>query len=282
MKKRIAISTAVIGLCYVVFSSFSIGAGQNCTGAKGAVTNCSGGACHGYKTGSSAYINVTSSGGGHAGSYTPGATYTITIGAAGTASLPKFGFQFTAVKGSGTAQTPAGDYTAFPINVTSNFYSGLRFVEHTAGINAASPGVYEQSFQWVAPASGTGLVTMYLTLLAVNGNNAGDTFDVSNNVSITLPESGGTAVSQTVNEHIHFTAYPNPVNNVLHISIDGGEPGSYTISVYDLNGRLMARQNADINNALSPQSVNTAAWPQGMYNVVVEKDGVYRQVAVVK
>lgn len=281
MKKRIILFTALIGFIYVIVSSYAAGVGINCTGANGSQTNCSGPSCHGTKSGTDVYISVKDGSGHAVGSYTAGQTYTIYIGGTNGLSKPVYGFQFTAVKGFGTSQNSAGNYAAFPPYVTSNIYGGLRIVEQTQAIVTPTPGTYANTLHWVAPTAGSGIVSMYLTLLAADGFPIADSNDISGHVSITLSENLTTAV-QSVNTTLHFTAYPNPVNNALHLNMSDCEPGIYTISVFDLNGKMISGQTININGALAQQTINTVNWPAGIYQVVAEKDGVYQRIVVVK
>ena len=287
MKKKIAVFTFLIALCYIIFSSYSAGtaaSGFNCSGAKASVTTCggSGSLCHGSGGGTTTYIRVDSAGGVQVGSYVPGITYTVTVGGTNPLPLPKFGFQFTAVKGMGAAQTLAGTYAGFPLHVTANSYSGLLFVEQTAGIDAPTPGTYQEKFQWVAPSlPGSGIITMYLTLLAVNGNNFQDTNDVSGNVSITLLERTLGTVTPFANS-VNIKAFPNPVTNNLNLSIDNAPAGTYSILAYDLNGKLVTSQAVAINNALQPVNINTTSWPPGIYKLIIEKDENRQQITIVK
>ena len=288
MKKRIAVFTAIIGLCYIILSGYSGGAAfnsQNCTGSKVSVTSCSGSTgtgCHGTGSGTTCYIRVDSEGGVQVGNYVPGMTYTVTVAGANPLNLPKFGFQFTTVKGSGAGETMAGTYAGFPINVTSNIFNGLRFVEQTQGIDAPVPGVYKQSFQWVAPAlPGSGIIKMYLTLLAVNGNNFQDAGDVSSNVSITLLERAlGSPLTTLANTSI--TAFPNPVGNMLHLQVADAQPGMYHVYIYDINGRQVAANSALLSGSLESISFSTADWQPGMYTALIEHDGAARQLSLVK
>lgn len=286
MKKRIAVFTAFIGLCYVLLTSYTHGtaiSGFNCTGAKGSVTNCAGSSCHGNGSGTTAYIKVESAPGVIVGSYTPGGTYTVTVGAENTLLLPKFGFQFAAVVGVGTAQTQAGTYSSYPLYVTGNYVSGIIFVEQTDGIDAVIPGSYKKSFKWTAPSvGGLGIVTMYLTMLAVNGNNVADTLDVSNNVSITLLPDNTSGIADHNSQAGNVTAWPNPVSNTLHLSMDNSAPGNCTIAVYDLSGKLIASETNAFTSLQGIQDINTSGWMPGMYKVVIGEEGMQKTITVVK
>jgi len=289
MKKKIVVFTLLIGLCYIVGSSFSGGAaasGFNCTGAKGSPTNCGGTTgCHnnGTNTSTIVHIRVDSTGAIPVGGYVPGMSYTVTISATNPLPLSKFGFQFTAVQGTGAGQTYAGTYAGLPLNVASNYYSGLYIVEQTAAINAPVPGTYQEKFEWVAPPyAGTGIITMYLTLLAVNANTFADTADVSGNVNITLLEQKNTASVTSVNNDFSFSAFPNPVNNTLTLRAENARQGNYSLRVFNVSGQFIAEQSASFTSSLAPVHINTTNWLPGIYKIVLEKDGSYKELTVVK
>ena len=286
MKKRIVFFTLAIGLCYFLMSSYSHGAATSgfiCCGAKSSVTNCAGSSCHGAGEGTTSFIAVKNLDGSNAGSYTPGATYTIIVGGNNPLLLPKFGFQFAAVTGTGTAQTQAGTYTAYPSFVTGNYISGIMFVEQTEGINADTPGIYRKTLQWKAPTTpGLGFVRMYLTLLAVNGNNVADTLDVSNNILVVLAEDHSATSVQNIGNTLHINAWPNPASNSLNVTIDNGQQGDYSIIAYDLNGRLITNETVTLSGVLKTATINTTSWQPGLYKVLIRKDNAMQETTIVK
>jgi hypothetical protein len=276
MKKKIALFTVLIALCSIVLSSYHAGtasSGFNCTGAQASSTSCSGSVgCHGDGNRNTVHIRVDSTGSVPVGGYVPGMTYTVTVSGTSPLPMPVFGFQFTAVKGTGASQSLAGTYAGFPTNVTSNPYSGLLFVEQTAAINAVTPGIYQESFKWVAPSAGAGIITMYLTLLSANANTYADTGDVSGNVDITLMERYTSAVAGI--EQLPSVLFPNPCSNILNIQMPSNVQGDCVISVYGLDGRSMLEQHTAINNFNNILSLQASALDAGIYKVVVVKDGM--------
>ncbi|MCD6013400.1 MAG: hypothetical protein K0Q79_3262 [Flavipsychrobacter sp.] len=279
MKKRILLLTAIAGMGYVLLTSYAGGPAPlagNRTGAKGATAtaNCATG-CHG--TGTSTTVTITlDSAGVTTTRYKPGMTYTVKIHGVNTSSLPKFGFQFAAVSGTGASQVQAGTFpsSGLPSGVASHSASSLDIIEHTAGRNGVPAGTYDVQFTWVAPSTNVGNITMYSTLNAVNGNNLQDAADISGNTSITLTPIVTTSVEQLVN-NIGITAYPNPVVNALTLQAE--KAGTYMVNVYDIAGRTIATEQMS-----STGSINTANWAAGIYQVAVQKDGNMQVIPVVK
>ncbi len=286
MKKRILLFTAVAGFAYVTLTSYDDGPAlhsQNRTGAKNSVTNCNAGGCHSSAAGTTVTIEVdTATTSTPVTSYAPGKLYTIKIHGTNTGALPKFGFQFASVKGTGSGQTQAGVASSLPANVASHSFSALNFIEHSAPLTAATAGTYDVSFQWTAPAAGTGNVSLYCTLNAVNGNGNEDAGDQAGNVSVVLTEQLPPTGVSTVRNEAMVTAYPNPATTDLTITMAGASNGNYALNVYDLNGKTIAQQTVSVNDALLEAKLNTSAWATGMYVVVLQKDGVSSVVRVVK
>lgn len=286
MKKRLFLLTAVAGLAYVTLTSNTtgpaVGSAGNVTGAKGTPTSCGSGSCHGTTAGPTVTITVdsltTSTAVTH---YVPGKLYTIKIHGAGS-SNSWFGFEFASVSGTGTSQAQAGTASSFPANVGADVFSGLSLVEQHLALAATSAGVYDVSFQWTAPTVGVGNITLYCTLNSVNHDGNQNAADVSGNVSVVLGQEAAPTAVASVAENMSINAYPNPAINSLNLQFDNTQPGTYTLQVFNLNGKCVATDNVEVNGMNSIKNINTANWVPGMYQVVVAKDGINKVIPVVK
>ena len=289
MKKQIVVFTAFAAIIYVSLSSYKSGPGlngENRSGAQNSTTTCGGGGCHGgTSANTSVTITVDSTGAVPVTSYVPGMTYTIVVNGSNTSSLPNFGFQFTAVKGTAAAQTNAGTFGAtLPTGVrhTTAAQSGtLDFIENKQSIVAATAGTYTASFTWTAPAAGTGNVTMYCTLNAVDGNGSENATDKSNNTSKVLTEQVPTSAA-SIDKTIAVKAYPNPTVNTLNIAISNVAQGTYHLSVVDLNGRKVESRMININSDNYALALNTSTWAKGSYFVHITNGTGMRVIPVVK
>jgi type IX secretion system substrate protein len=291
MKKRILLFTAVAGISYLVFSSESGGPatslGGNRTGSQGSTTTCGtvGAGCHGG-TGAATTVTITvDSATTHPVThYVPGQTYTINITGTNSSSYAKFGFEFSSVSGTGVSQIQAGTpvTSSLPTHVFADALSGLTIVEHGAALTAAVPGNYTISFQWTAPTTGVGNITLYATLNAVNGNAVADAADVSANTSVVLGQEAKPTSVATANSSVNVSAFPNPVSNVLNLKMDNAETGTYSIKAFSVDARCVAAENISVNGNSQTATINTSNWTPGMYMVDVEKDGVRKVVQVVK
>ncbi len=317
MKKRILLFTLVAGFGYIILSSASAGpgnAGYNCTGADassgaGNPTGCVGGSCHGSSVNTGITVKIeldsagvttssTTLGTGH---YKPGYTYTIKITGTNTtaSNLPKFGFQISATKGATATATvvnagalqstglPTGTHYLAAPGTSSSFYANL--VEHSTRLSptsgtGATGTTYVESITWTAPAAGTGVVSLWAAINAVNNLPPGgaDAGDLSNTNHLVLNESSVTTSVSEVSSALSITAFPNPTTSNLNINLDNAQAGTYTLSVFGMTGAMVANRAIEVNGTSSTTGINTANWATGLYNVVIEKDGSRKTLLVVK
>jgi len=200
MKKKFILTPLVGALLYILLSSYESGpaitAGLERTGASGGTIGCGGLGCHSTGATSTTTLAIQLySGATLVTSYTGGAAYTIRITGTQTSSslsLPNFGFQVAVMKtgsttvNEGTLSAIAGTHTATA--------SGINLVEHSSPILATtgtggSGTTYVLDIPWTAPVAGTGNVTVFSTLNAVNLNTAADAGDKWNNTSLVIPEA---------------------------------------------------------------------------------------------
>ena len=294
MKKKILLFTAIAGLTTIAFSSYHSGAANNgydCTGAEtagslGNFTSCAHSGCHGAAATPTigVAIELDSAGGVPTTHYKAGLTYTVKItGTNGTGNtLPKYGFQLAAIKGTSAIATvaDAGTFATTGLPASTHItapQSGatlLTIAEQSLAISVSGT-TFTESFTWTAPASGTGAISFWGAVNFVNGNALADTADKNNTNSVSINEWSTTGVAN-VNNTIGMTVYPNPVVNTLNIRLDNAA-GNYDVAVIDLNGRVITTDNITAST-----SISTANWAAGMYYVVVKGNGATKTVAVVK
>jgi hypothetical protein len=133
------------------------------------------------------------SGGVPVTAYVGGSTYTVRVKGTQSSSsftLPNFGFQLAAVKTSTSLN--AGTLTAIT-GTHAAFVSTVRLIEHNASMPATTGtggigSTYVVDIPWSAPIAGTGSVTLFGVINAVNGNGAAESGDKWNNSSLVLPE----------------------------------------------------------------------------------------------
>lgn len=200
MKKKIILLPLFGALLYTLLSSYSSGPATvgslERSGATG-TASCGGSGCHSSSATSTTTVSVTLlSSGTPVTTYTPGGSYTIQISGAQTSSsftLPRFGFQLTAISNATGSPASVGTLSA-PSGCSLRTISGIKIVEHSSPITATSGSggsgtTYVINVPWTAPASGTGCVTLYGILNAVNYNFGADNGDLWNNTSTTVYEA---------------------------------------------------------------------------------------------
>lgn len=181
-----------IGSIYNNGHSNSSGAPNGFTGSPGDAGNtCAVSGCHsGFAVGTKTNVftsNIPSDG------YVPGTTYTITATVRSSPSRNTFGFQIS-------PQTNAGALVGTLINTSAatKLTGAGKYLTHTSSGTTGSGGVKSWSFNWVAPAAGTGNVTFYGAFNHANGNGgtSGDsifksTYVISEKVAAPIVNLGG-------------------------------------------------------------------------------------------
>lgn len=295
MKKKFLLLPLAAGFAFFSLTSYNSGAGAsgfNATGAEtgsGTASGCTNGGCHSAGAGINVTIELDSAGGLATTHYKAGLTYTVKItGTNSTSSVyPKFGLQLACIKGSTASATPvnAGNWASGLSSPLRNTPGGGSFdcnlVEQSTPINATTGTggtgtTYVQSFQWTAPAAGTGDVSFWGVLNAVNGNGS-DNGDAWKKAMVTIQEwpSLPTGVDNVATSSVK--AYPVPFTNVLNLEL-GNAAGTTNITVTDMNGRVIANQTITGNTG----SINTGSWAQGIYAVSVVNEGRREVITVVK
>jgi hypothetical protein len=282
MKKRILLFTSSLLVLSATMMSYNIGParmfGENRTGAAGGQNTCSGSGCHSSVSpyvSSSETISIYDLQFNQVSSWVPGQTYVIFITA--TTNAPKFGFQVSASYNDGSYH-PAGLFEATNPGTHDTVINGYSIVEQDAAF-VVSNTTATKSMKWTAPALPlTDTVYFYCTLNNVNGNG---TVSGDNSTNFRQKLGCATASVPQLNANLKINTYPNPVTDELNISIDHADKGTYTISVIDMQGKLVNRQTAEVNGAYKT-SVNTTAWTAGMYHVQLKKDGAQKTMMIVK
>lgn len=279
--KRTLLLTALSGILYLTITGYASGPGQislDGTGSPGANSSCvschSGGA--GITTGT-VEIRKLSTGlsGPIVTSYMPDTNYIIRV-VGNNANLTHFGFQLTALNSTNVS---AGTFSNLPGNVHTATVSSKAIVEHAVPI-AKTNNQYEVTFNWIAPAAGSGSVTFYGIINAVNNGGQVNGDKPGNQFTKVLTETTPTGVGQ-LSADIKITAYPNPVTDKLNISIENAETGMYSIRAFDINGREIATQATKVDGKYNT-AINTSTWAAGIYHVKIAKGTESKTITITK
>jgi hypothetical protein len=240
MNKKILLFTATLGFAYLGITSYKAGpanSGVNRSGAGGTTASCGGSGCHAAssaKTTGTFALRVKSTGALVTNNkYFGGVAYTVTLGGTNTSLLTKFGFQIAATKAD---NTNAGNLVATATNTAVRTVTSIKIGEHTAALPAGTlPGVYTVTFDWTAPPVGSGPVTFYGIINAVNGTGDASGDEPSNPLTQVFNET-----TASINENASNIAnkiFPNPCSNVLNI--EANTSSKLMTTIFDLAGRQM-------------------------------------------
>lgn len=258
MKKTIYLFIGAIGL-FVLFTSelyYSGGSPGAKTGSPGDGATCT--QCHaGVVNPASGWItsDIPATG------YMPGETYSIT--ATGThTGVVKFGFEVTA---EDNTDAKVGTFVITNSTETKLINSDAA-VTHSPNGTTPSGNMKEWTFDWTAPAEGTGDVTFYGAFNATNGNG-GTSGDVVYNTEYSVMEHV-VGVSEIRNDDIAVNVYPNPFTDYVTVSSQNNEKQISKVQVFNQAGNLLRQVN---NSSVSGKwMIETNDLKTGMYFVVIE------------
>lgn len=192
------------------------------TGAPGE-NNCT--QCHTGTT-QSAAGTITYNYSGAMNEYLPGQTYTIDLS---IAAGPKNGFQMTILDGSDMA---AGTFTAGTGSATTTA-NGREYIRHTM-----STGVTSWSFDWTAPATDMGDLTVYYAFAESNqsGSTAGETIYLGQETISISSSVGMTKYEQLKHD---FNAYYDYQSKEVVVNYQPIDQSKIVVNFQDLSGRLI-------------------------------------------
>lgn len=275
MKHKLTLLLFSLSLIVIVASGFDINSTCDAplvgghTGAPGE-TNCTG--CH-AGTNNSGSGTLTFDIGGGITQYVPGQTYvgTVTITQSG---VNKFGFACGALKDS--TNTSIGIFSLIDATRTRTYMDGTRsYVSHKpCGADASTVGTNQWTFNWQAPSTNVGTITLYVGSLATNHSHS-TTGDNAYSTSIQLTPSL-TGINEISNDFSNLNLFPNPSDGNIEISYELKENGQNRISLFDIQGKLL-KVLADERNqkGLYKRSFNLkeTGLEQGMYLIRINNAG---------
>lgn len=278
MKKKALLFTLITGISYLTLVSYNAGPAQsagNRTGGPGSSgQTCAGGGCHSAaSSATSVAIKLKDAATGTDvtdGKYVPLRTYEVQI-TVSNASRSSFGFQAMAL---GTTDANIGQLTAGAGQHTRTV-SNRTIVEHSSHISGTTA-----TFTWISPPAGSGTATFHAAGNAVNANGGSDGDFPSLTYSVAFSENN-TSVGTLANA-IDVLTYPNPFSNVLNVKMDNVTSGEYTLTAFDLRGKMLYQHTEQVNSGKFEGSINTFKWAAGNYFIQISKDGVKHTRTVVK
>jgi hypothetical protein len=272
--KKILLTISALFVAIMILAHGSYGPAGYCNDpAHGRVT-CVTTNCHATKVTqpwSSITSNVPGSG------YIPGNTYTITATVT-RSNHSEFGFQVSDQQLNGVT---GGQLTSINTAVQIRDSLSNHYATHTGTGTTGTNGFHTWQFNWVAPASGTGLVRFFGAFNITNNNNSrlGDTIVLD---SMTVLESV-MGISSEMESLPRLKIFPNPVSDYLTAEYYVEQPSRMEIMLVDSRGANASLLFSDENFAGDFQKVFElkGKYSAGVYflkTVVGEKASVQRLV----
>ncbi|MEM1318765.1 MAG: choice-of-anchor V domain-containing protein [Bacteroidota bacterium] len=199
--------------------------------------------------------------------YVPGETYDVTVTITATSGVPAgYGFQIVALaaelnQNGDQAGSWANPATNVQIATAAN--TGRSYAEHN-GLSTSN----EFNFQWVAPAGGTGTVTLYSCGNGVNDNQS-TTGDGAACGTLVLSEDTSSSISE-LEQQVDLTLFPNPVQDQLFLNINSQISGNYQLNIVDQRGRMLHAESLRLRSGESRFEVNIPPLHSGYYFLQVK------------
>lgn len=185
--------------------------------------------------------------------YTPGGTYSLTIGIQSTGNSGN-GFQAVALLDDNSA---AGTSTSVTSKTQVTSLNSRDYFEHS-GI--ATGGAYEMT--WVAPVQGSGDVTFYGSALSVNGDGSTSGDEYVDIPDLIITEGAPSGINDNAIAH-NLKVYPNPAVNEVYLDVES--QNITHIEVYSITGSLAFQSK--VNN--SRYLMDISSFDKGAYMVKV-------------
>ncbi len=209
--------------------------------------------------------------------YEPGKTYTIRAVNKETGAT-RFGFEVS-------PQNEAGALLGTMVitdSIRTKFVGGVKYITYTAnGIEGKDS--LDWSFDWIAPAKGTGDVAFYAGFNSnYEGHKDGDKTYLS---TLFADEKKTTEIADFVKEKYALSVYPNPVTDQLSIDFMLEKSAKIQVRLYDLSGKQVTNlyQQNKIQGKHKLMIPIPSNLPFGTYLTKIQINGnVYTQKIIVQ
>ncbi len=200
--------------------------GQDRTGSPVSQGTCA--SCHGGGSGTTTVaISMKNSLGVPVTQYTPGNVYTLELNVSGTSGNRR-AVQGVVLSGTNAQAGVLSGATGFSAITT---VSGRQYLEHAFPATATTSRIF--SATWIAPAAGTGTVTVYSAGLAAN-NDGGTTGDVASaSSSLAIQESVVLTDVFYTDTVIACDTYTWPNNGITYTTSNNTAKDTINLSGYD-------------------------------------------------
>jgi hypothetical protein len=256
MKKKIAFISMTLTVSGLLYFTGIHNSTAHDTGAPAGVTNsphdaksCDQNMCHNTNPLQSAKPWITSN--IPVAGYTHDSVYTITAKAI-TVGDTSFGFE---ISPQTTAGAPLGTLIVTNSTTTKIVTSGtLQYMTHTINSYRGTDSA-TWTFQWKAPALGTGSVTFYGCFNCGNGN-VHPTESFVYPATLTVAETPTDGIATIMSDDNSFSVFPNPVSRQINITYNVKEAANLEINIYGMDGKKIANLfNCMVSGETHPQGI---------------------------
>jgi hypothetical protein len=236
----------------------SAGAPASRTGSPADGANCT--ACHTGTAATTLAGLITST--IPATGYVPGQTYTVTASITQVGKT-KFGFEISPQTTTGVKK---GILVVTNATATKLVGSG-KYITHKSTGTAFSSGTATWTFDWTAPAAGSGSFTFYGAFNITNSSNtnSGDIIKLS---TLAVTEDLSTGIADKLSLDNQINVFPNPVEDRLNISSTSADITEATVSIINVQGQLVRMvDHFQLNSYIGVEEL-----PKGFYILKVETE----------
>jgi hypothetical protein len=199
------------------------------------------------------------------GEYNPGQIYTIDV-IVERNGLSEFGFGFEALQTNGSNAGSLTVTNTAEMHVLTGTIGGNVRNTMTHKTNAGlAANTKTFSFEWSAPAAGTGNVGLYASGNAVNqsGNTSGDFVYTTSLMLTEATPSGGFAFNSA---NANLSVFPNPVATEINVSFNAGKNASYLIQLLELkSGAIIHEEKLNAHVGNNRMRIANNSWTPGVY-----------------
>lgn len=178
--------------------------------------------------------------------YTPGTTYNITVNFSGTG---RKGFMFS-------AQNAGGEFKGTPIAGSGSKVAFTNYITHSAAINNTAA---TWSFQWTAPAAGTGAVNLHGAFAVTTGNTTKQV--------ITIAEKVNTGINEVAKE-IALSSFVNNNEKSLTVAFNLKQQAHVSLTLVNYNGQVCGEiHSGNLTSGAQQYTTSTQHLKSGIYLV---------------
>ena len=181
--------------------------------------------------------------------YTPGTTYNITVSFSGSGGK---GFMFS-------AQNASGEFKGTPISGTGSKIESTNYITHNNSINTSTA---TWSFQWTAPAAGTGSVNLYGAYAVTRANTTKQL--------ITVAEKVNTGINEMAKE-IALSSFINNNEKSLTVALNLKQQAHVSLTLVNYNGQVCGEiHSGNLSSGAQQFNTSTQHLKSGIYLIKVQ------------